>query len=792
MDNANMSQGSDKQNSSDDLIAELARLMASDAKGPTGAEDAAPAAAPEVDQRAEPQITSAEPAPVEPAPVETAPATPAPAETTPSSPTPNVFAPAPKSAPEATTAPTEPHFGAAPASASETSDPFAPQTPAVPETFTSSKDNLFAPVAPERDSFAEPPVTATPAKPEETVSRETNPSAAEAPKASTPNDGFDLELPPLKPISPDTFADEQSAPAPYTAQRSFETPSEPEVVVQPEPAPEPETPSFAQQSTFAQESSAPFTPEASVDVAPVEPTAPSPAPTAATADEMDPIAALIAEQLKEADRVQPGMARAQEQSSLRPSDPEPAPEPFRRTSSFGVDSGADAPNLSKPARDPLDDIESLIGAALRNEGAQPQATPQPAAPQPAPDAFAAPPQPEAQPTAPLDNAAASAEAAILAATDSMRGANTPADSQPFVAPPSQDGQTHGAQAAGAQTTGSRRAAIPSVKMPAFNLQKLAGPLVAAALLIAVGLGVYWIFGTGGPEEGEAPVLSADTSPVKQAPDATTPDTPSSVVFSENDNADEPDTIERLISRDETADAAGNDVSRVISTNSNSDGGLANRKVRTVTVRPDGTIVSGGSAVAGGEQLPVDRPNVPAIPGSTVETASAPITTPTTTPTTGLTTTTDSSIVAPIPLPRPTGRASAPTAPAVTTTPVAAAPSASSNSNAVNLIADSARQAVSAPAVTPPASVPVTTGTNAPAYVQLSSQRNQEAARQSLNRVSSRYAAQLGNNQLEIQQVDLGERGIFYRVRMPAQSLESANSVCANIKASGGDCFVRTN
>ena len=47
----------------------------------------------------------------------------------------------------------------------------------------------------------------------------------------------------------------------------------------------------------------------------------------------------------------------------------------------------------------------------------------------------------------------------------------------------------------------------------------------------------------------------------------------------------------------------------------SESGLANRKVRTVTVRPDGTIVSGDDAVAGGEALPVERPNVPAVPSA---------------------------------------------------------------------------------------------------------------------------------------------------------------------------------
>ena len=39
---------------------------------------------------------------------------------------------------------------------------------------------------------------------------------------------------------------------------------------------------------------------------------------------------------------------------------------------------------------------------------------------------------------------------------------------------------------------------------------------------------------------------------------------------------------------------------------NANDGLANRKVRTVTVRPDGTIVSSDDSVAGAAKLPVDR------------------------------------------------------------------------------------------------------------------------------------------------------------------------------------------
>src|SRR5690606_28935684 len=47
---------------------------------------------------------------------------------------------------------------------------------------------------------------------------------------------------------------------------------------------------------------------------------------------------------------------------------------------------------------------------------------------------------------------------------------------------------------------------------------LAGPLVAVTLLLAAGFGLYWVLGLGG-ESGPAPLLTADTSPVKEVPEA---------------------------------------------------------------------------------------------------------------------------------------------------------------------------------------------------------------------------------------------------------------------------------
>ena len=77
--------------------------------------------------------------------------------------------------------------------------------------------------------------------------------------------------------------------------------------------------------------------------------------------------------------------------------------------------------------------------------------------------------------------------------------------------------------------------------------------------------------------------------------------------------------------------------------------------------------------------------------------------------------------------------------------------------------------------------------NAAAYAQLSSQRSPEVAQQVANDLSARYAPLLNGAKLEITRADLGERGTYYRVRVPAASQASAAQFCASVVASGGDC-----
>ena len=53
--------------------------------------------------------------------------------------------------------------------------------------------------------------------------------------------------------------------------------------------------------------------------------------------------------------------------------------------------------------------------------------------------------------------------------------------------------------------------------------------------------------------------------------------------------------------------------------------------------------------------------------------------------------------------------------------------------------------------------------------------------------SARYAPLLNGVKLEVTRADLGARGIYYRVRVPAASQAGAAQFCASVRANGGDC-----
>lgn len=537
------------------------------------------------------------------------------------------------------------------------------------------------------------------------------------------------------------------------------------------------------------------------------PTVPEPdIGTAEPAD--DPIADLIAIQLEQERNEAENAKRIDDFGHLPGGQPsaEAEDDNFAIPPVFGLgNSEISDDGAPVEATDPLEDIESLIGDAVR--------------------AGMSADEPNAAPSRAhmleddINDAARAAEETILAAAASMDRDSVQGSSGTSSIRNIQDVLSqHGAkphpgifeQEQSHKKVGWRRAI---------------GPVVAGAVLLTIGVGLYWVFAVGTVTNEDAPVLAADNTPVKAEPE--TPQTDSSsgtgaVVFDELSGNTEPgntesSSTEQLVSRDQTDGATGTEVIRVVGDETGtqaSETGLANRKVRTVIVRPDGTIVNSDDVVAGGEVLPVERPDVPDLPEGTTTAASEFVNEPIITQTPVAVATAQeiadqpiatagnalaqalaaAPVSVPVPRPRLQNRPiTLPLAGVATVNTNSTGASANGNSEAVDLIASLANQTVTQPqvsATTIPVTPVQTIGSKAAAYVQLSSQRTPEAAQQSLTNIRSRFASLLTGDALEIQQVNLGERGIFFRVRMPANSIESANSVCANVKLNGGDCFVR--
>lgn len=832
-------QMSDGQEKSDDLIAELAKLMATNAQGPEpepkpapklvtlndSPRPAAPAAAPptfRIPGMDNPVRQPAEAAAAAPKPAFTGiriPGmdAPVPAPAAPSSPLPQAAAPKPADPKPADPAPTRP-LGFSPAPAAPKVEPTAnwqeretpkpapirPQpvitpppapkaepvlvtpppapapkpvpTPVVAET---RQPQAAAPSPKPQPARQEPSFAAVPKDdPLPSVAQALAESPVSIPGANTPaDDHFDFNFdfsdtpdPAPKSAKPDAApkaaeTDDPIADLIAAELDAVDVEAQAEPVVElPKQTPPPLPPRPAPQQpaarTFTPPGPAALTPRPAPNAMPrpnppaPNVAAPAPRPVAAGRPEAD------------GDRFQATPVMA------------PAPKPV-------VTPPPAAANAAPVVGDPMDEIESLIGEAVRVElsGGERPATP---------PVQQIPPQPAAPVVPPLTTGFAPRRAVL------KKGA------EPQVSP-GEEAILAAAAATGA-SVGRMDAMDSPYKRPRAKperretfgggMRQYIGMAVAGTLLLAAGFGLYWVLGMGrGGSDADAPVLTADATPVKApAPVvAGSENTQGSVVFKEMDGVGA-DPNERLVSRDDSSETSVADVARTVGADNGSDSELANRKVRTVTVRPDGTIVSGDEAVAGNAALPVDRPNVPTLPGADVQPSdllaaipsnpgsdaiSAAIgnSTPAANSGTALAlaqpsdpANVDPSIVPPVPMARPANRSALAGG--------TARPAAGSTANApVQLLPNNAP---AAPAQT------VATNTSG-AYVQLSSQRSESEAQASLRTTQNRLSGVLGGSQLAIRRVDLGARGVWYRVVLPTSSFQSATQTCANIKANGGDC-----
>ena len=159
---------------------------------------------------------------------------------------------------------------------------------------------------------------------------------------------------------------------------------------------------------------------------------------------------------------------------------------------------------------------------------------------------------------------------------------------------------------------------------------------------------------------------------------------------------------------------------------------------------------------------------------------------------------DTAAAAPPPAPAHALPSSPPSRPAAAR-PLAAAPA--QGGNAPLSIVPSQQGDTAAPArthtalarPTAPAAEPAPASAGGGYSVQVSSQRSEAEAQAAYRGLQAKYPAQLGGHASSVRQVDLGDKGVFYRTLVgPYGSMEQAAQMCSSLKAAGGSCLVQRN
>jgi cell division septation protein DedD len=169
-----------------------------------------------------------------------------------------------------------------------------------------------------------------------------------------------------------------------------------------------------------------------------------------------------------------------------------------------------------------------------------------------------------------------------------------------------------------------------------------------------------------------------------------------------------------------------------------------------------------------EEIPVEREVAEAAPATQAPEASIPETAP--------------SAAAEVPVEEaPVAEASVPEAPVAELPSIEVAPAQITSPAA-------APKAEPAPAATT-AAAPASGG----AYVvQLMALREEAGAKNAWAALQKKHPSILGGQALDIERADLGDKGIFYRVRAAGYATKAAaQSACTSLKSAGQDCIVKT-
>jgi SPOR domain len=313
--------------------------------------------------------------------------------------------------------------------------------------------------------------------------------------------------------------------------------------------------------------------------------------------------------------------------------------------------------------------------------------------------------------------------------------------------------------------------------PRHGIMKLAAVVVGLAVIgTGAVLGYRAIF-TGGAS-GPPPVIKANTAPSKIVP------TPAAEASNKQiyDRVGDASQGERVVSREEKPIEVKDDSRQApravfpgagVSANTqdmataspplNTDpGGPSSaepKKIRTVTIRPDGT----GST-------PAPRPA--AAPASE-RMASA----------------------APVPAAAPSRPIAEPTTASRGNAPLSLSPQvANAEASARPAFPPPPKPAAAAAAPTRVAAMPPAAEVASGGYtVQISSQRSETEAQASFRSLQTKFPSLLSDRQPIIRRADLGEKGIYFRAMVgPFASGEQAVQFCGSLKSAGGQCVVQKN
>jgi hypothetical protein len=214
-----------------------------------------------------------------------------------------------------------------------------------------------------------------------------------------------------------------------------------------------------------------------------------------------------------------------------------------------------------------------------------------------------------------------------------------------------------------------------------------------------------------------------------------------------------------------------------------------RRVKTVSVRPDGSIIE-SDAPAGPTRVAAAAPAVP-VTGAGSGSGSGSGAVPVVPAAPWATLPGGATPAAPVPPQRPRVVSTTPAAPAAPARPRPAPAETETGTPQAPAAAAPRTPAPRVAAVAPAAPATEETASGGSFAVQLAAPGSEQEARETISRLQRRFADDLGGRSPSVRRAEVNGKTI-YRVRVGNMSRDDATALCERLKGAGGQCFVARN